>query len=58
LETERLTLPHPRIAERNFVMIPIADLTPGWVHPVSGKWIGKMIKTSQDALEVSEYIRQ
>jgi len=31
-----LTLPHPRAAERLFVMGPLAAIAPGWVHPVLG----------------------
>jgi 2-amino-4-hydroxy-6-hydroxymethyldihydropteridine diphosphokinase len=36
LEGPPLTLPHPRAAERLFVMGPLAELAPGWVHPVIG----------------------
>lgn len=31
-----LILPHPRAAERLFVMGPLAEIAPGWVHPVLG----------------------
>ena len=31
-----LVLPHPRAAARLFVMGPLAELAPGWVHPVAG----------------------
>ena len=31
-----LTLPHPRAHERLFVMGPLAEIAPGWVHPVLG----------------------
>jgi 2-amino-4-hydroxy-6-hydroxymethyldihydropteridine diphosphokinase len=36
LEGPPLTLPHPRAAERLFVMGPLAEIAPGWVHPVIG----------------------
>lgn len=32
-----LTLPHPRAHERAFVMVPVADVAPGWVHPLLGR---------------------
>lgn len=36
METPRLTLPHPRLAERSFFLEPMAELAPGWRHPDSG----------------------
>lgn len=38
-----LELPHPRLETRGFVLIPVADLLPGWVHPVSGKAVAELI---------------
>jgi 2-amino-4-hydroxy-6-hydroxymethyldihydropteridine diphosphokinase len=37
METADLTIPHPRMAERAFVLIPLLELTPELVHPVSGE---------------------
>jgi len=37
LETPELTLPHPRAAERLFVMGPLAEIAPEWRHPVLGE---------------------
>lgn len=34
LNTPRLTLPHPRIAERRFVLVPLAEVAPGLRHPI------------------------
>ena len=33
---ETPVLPHPRMAERAFVLLPLAEMAPGWRHPVSG----------------------
>ena len=31
-ESEHLTLPHPRLHERRFVLLPLAEIAPGWRH--------------------------
>ena len=37
-------IPHPRLAERAFVLRPLADIAPGWRHPVSGVAIETLLK--------------
>ena len=36
-DTPRLTLPHPRLHQRAFVLAPLCDIAPGWVHPRLGR---------------------
>ncbi len=38
-----LEVPHPRLSERLFVLLPWADLAPEWRHPVSGLTVAEMI---------------
>jgi 2-amino-4-hydroxy-6-hydroxymethyldihydropteridine diphosphokinase len=37
------TLPHPRMAERAFVLRPLADLAPDWRHPITGRSVGDLL---------------
>ena len=43
VETGPPILPHPRIENRGFVLIPLADIAPGWVHPLSGRSVHELI---------------
>jgi len=37
------TLPHPRMATRGFVLVPLADIAPDWRHPGSGLTLSRLI---------------
>ena len=39
-----LTVPHPRMHERAFVLLPLRDLEPDWVHPVTGRHVEELIR--------------
>lgn len=44
METGELTLPHPRYHERGFVLIPLAEIAPGFVCPRTGLTVEQMIE--------------
>ena len=54
VKTKRLEIPHPRIAQRAFVLVPLAELAPGLVHPVTGKSVEE-VKKNTDIQDVYDY---
>ncbi len=48
IETEFLTVPHPRLALRRFVLVPLNELVPTLVHPVLGKPISELLAQTKD----------
>jgi 2-amino-4-hydroxy-6-hydroxymethyldihydropteridine diphosphokinase len=42
-------LPHPRAHERGFVLAPLAEIAPGWRHPVLGRTAGELLAALKDA---------
>jgi 2-amino-4-hydroxy-6-hydroxymethyldihydropteridine diphosphokinase len=54
LDEPGLTIPHPRIQGRAFVLVPLADLAPDMLHPLEGKTISAMLE-QVDRSEIALY---
>jgi 2-amino-4-hydroxy-6-hydroxymethyldihydropteridine diphosphokinase len=52
IETQILTIPHPRLHERNFVLKPLLEIIPDFVHPVLKKTIRELCLICSDTLTV------
>ena len=55
LNTEKLTIPHPRLPERAFALIPLAEIAPDFMHPQLQLTIAQML-TNVDQAGVTKYI--
>lgn len=53
---DQLILPHPRLAERGFVLVPLADVAPEWVDPATGLSVADML-AARPAAELSQIVR-
>ena len=44
LDTPTLQIPHPRMGERGFVLVPLAEIAPDWIEPKSGIAIAQLLE--------------
>ncbi len=44
LDIPQLQLPHPRMNDRAFVLVPLAEIAPNWIEPVSGLAIAQLVQ--------------
>lgn len=55
VDSEFLTLPHPRLASRRFVLVPLNDLVPSLIHPTIGKSIAELLTEAKDRSSVNRW---
>lgn len=55
LDDTQLVIPHPFVQERKFVLVPLADVAPDWVHPVLQKTTLQMLQDCPDSGWIKVY---
>ena len=52
--TSSLTIPHPRMHKRNFVLIPLEEIAPQAVHPVLNKTVETLLRENADSSKIKK----
>lgn len=55
IDEDNLKVPHNRIEDRRFVLVPLAEMDPDLIHPVLNKSVKELLTETKDNLEVSKY---
>lgn len=56
IQEANLIIPHPLMQERNFVLVPLEEIAPAFIHPILNKSIRELYNTCADIAEVKPYL--
>lgn len=55
ISSQHLTIPHPFIEKRNFVLLPLSEILSDFVHPISNKTINELLNKCKDKTHIELY---
>ena len=56
INSEKLIIPHPKLSDRNFILIPLCELSPSFICPISNKKIQDILKSCKDKASVDKIV--
>ena len=56
INSHRLIIPHPFLAKRLFVLLPLSEILPDFIHPVSKKSISTLLSNCEDKSKLTKYL--
>ena len=56
IDKERLVIPHPHICQRKFVLLPMAEIEPNFIHPQNGKTMQQLVEICPDNGKIRKYL--
>ena len=57
IESEHISIPHPRMHERAFVLKPLSEIAPGMIHPIRKQTISALLEQCDDHSEIIKYCK-
>lgn len=58
INTKRLTLPHPRLHKRRFVLVPLSEISKNKIHPLKKKRISTLLKELKDEKKIKFFKKE
>jgi len=58
IKTENLTVPHPKMQDRKFILKPLADITPQFYHPIFNKDTRNLLQECKDKSTITKQIKR
>lgn len=55
IHENKLTIPHPHLQDRRFVLMPLTEIAPGLIHPIFKKSVRSLLQSCSDPLWVKKY---
>jgi 2-amino-4-hydroxy-6-hydroxymethyldihydropteridine diphosphokinase len=56
IKEEGLVIPHPQMAHRRFVLEPLNEVIPAYIHPIFYKTVAELLKACDDPLPVKKFV--